>query len=187
METLVAVPHSPSLSASAFEARGAIASADDDAARRAIDFMMSRLGEPLSVQRVARASALSVRTLHRVIQREYGVSPMALLRRARLARVRMDLEAPGPGTTVTRTAMHWGFSHLGRFSADYARQFGEPPSETLRRAVTAPRFATGTGGGMIAVGTAARSGRPLASHWMSRAGRLSGSAPSHTLQQRRAV
>jgi AraC-like DNA-binding protein len=184
MEALVAVPHPPGGSISAFEARGAGAYAGDDAARRAIDFIMSRLGEPLSIQRVARGSGLSSRTLHRVIRREYGAPPMALLRRARLARVRLDLQAPRPGTTVTTSAMRWGFSHLGRFSADYARQFGESPSDTLRRA-GAPRFGTGIGGGAIADGIAARSGRPLTLPGRSRAGRRPGRAPSHALQQGR--
>jgi transcriptional regulator GlxA family with amidase domain len=184
MEALVTVPHPPSGSISAFEARGVGACAGDDAARRAIDFMMGRLDEPLSIPRLARGSGLSTRTLHRVIRREYGVPPMALLRRARLARVRLDLQAPRPGTTVTTAAMRWGFSHLGRFSADYARQFGEAPSDTLRRA-GASRFGTVIGGGAIADGTAARFGRPLTLPGRSRAGRRSGRAPSHALQQGR--
>jgi len=134
MEALVARPQPPSGSTSVFDARRAGACAGDGAARRAIDFMMSRLGEPLSILRMARGSGLSSRTLHRVIRREHGVAPMALLRRARLARVRMDLQAPRPGTTVTTAAMRWGFSHLGRFSGLYAAHFGELPSATRRSA-----------------------------------------------------
>lgn len=84
--------------------------------------------------RLASAAGLSGRTLNRVIQRESGLSPMALLRRVRLAQARLELDAPGPGTTVTKVALDCGFTHLGRFSLDYAQQFGEPPSETLRRA-----------------------------------------------------
>jgi transcriptional regulator GlxA family with amidase domain len=106
----------------------------DDAVRQAIVFMTDRLGEPLSVAQVATAAHLSPRTLHRMIRRDYGVSPMVLLRRLRLAKGRAELEAPRAETTVTRTALQWGFSHLGRFSADYARRFGESPSRTLRRA-----------------------------------------------------
>jgi transcriptional regulator GlxA family with amidase domain len=109
-------------------------SAWDTAARRAVDFIVNRLDEPMSIQRLARASGLSTRTLHRVIRRHYGVSPMGLLRRARLARVRRELLAASPGTTVTTAALSCGFSHLGRFSQCYARQFGESPSDTLRRA-----------------------------------------------------
>ena len=59
---------------------------------------------------------------------------MMLLRRARLAQARADLEAPGHDTSVTIVAHDCGFSHLGRFAQEYARRFGESPSETLRRA-----------------------------------------------------
>jgi transcriptional regulator GlxA family with amidase domain len=184
MHPLVAVPPPSSRAAGAPDARRVGLSVADDAARRAIDFIMSRLDEPLSIPRLARGSGLSTRTLHRVIRREYGVPPMALLRRARLARVRLDLQAPRPGTTVTTAAMRWGFSHLGRFSANYARQFGEAPSDTLRRG-GASRFGSSIGGEGIADGTAARFGRPLTLPGRSRAGRRSGRAPSHALQQGR--
>jgi len=95
---------------------------------------MDRLHEPWSVDRIASALGLSTRTLHRVVRREFGVSPMLLLRKARLAQARSELDAPGPGATVTTVALDCGFTHLGRFAQEYARQFGEPPSETLRRA-----------------------------------------------------
>ncbi|UCG61547.1 MAG: helix-turn-helix domain-containing protein [Candidatus Zixiibacteriota bacterium] len=36
-------------------------------------------------------------------------------------------------TTIADVANHWGFWHMGQFSADYRRLFGELPLETLRR------------------------------------------------------
>ena len=38
-----------------------------------------------------------------------------------------------PEESVTEIAMSWGFSHMGRFSVEYRKRFGEPPSDTLRR------------------------------------------------------
>jgi AraC family ethanolamine operon transcriptional activator len=37
-------------------------------------------------------------------------------------------------TGVQDVAARWGFWHLGQFSLDYKRQFGELPSATLRAA-----------------------------------------------------
>jgi AraC-like DNA-binding protein len=34
---------------------------------------------------------------------------------------------------LTELAMEFGFFHLGRFSEQYRKQFGELPSETLKR------------------------------------------------------
>ena len=103
------------------------------ASRRALALLVVRLDEPWSIDRLARALGLSSRTLYRVLRRDFGVSPMSLLRRVRLARARSELETPGPEATVTNVALDCGFTHLGRFSQEYARQFGELPSETLWR------------------------------------------------------
>lgn len=103
------------------------------ASRRALDLLTSRLHEPWSVVRLARSLGVSHRSLHRVVRRELGTPPMRTLRQVRLAEARSRLEAPRPGDTVTRVALDCGFAHLGRFSQGYARQFGEAPSETLRR------------------------------------------------------
>ena len=35
--------------------------------------------------------------------------------------------------SVSAAALRWGFAHLGRFSAEYRRAFGECPAQTLRR------------------------------------------------------
>jgi transcriptional regulator GlxA family with amidase domain len=65
-------------------------------------------------------------------RRYVGGSPTAHLRRVRLDRVRAELSAARPGTTVSDVAYRWGFTHLGRFAGAYAKRFGEPPSTTLR-------------------------------------------------------
>ena len=108
-------------------------SAATPSARRALALMVNAMDEPPSITRLALESGLSKRTLHRVVRREFGLSPMALSRRIRLLEVRAELESPKAGTTVTEAAFRWGFTHLGRFAGEYAREFGERPSETLQR------------------------------------------------------
>ena len=109
-------------------------SAVTPSAHRALALLVNSMHEPPSVARLALASGLSKRTLHRVVSREFGLPPMALSRRIRLLEVRAELEAPRPDTTVTVAAFRWGFTHLGRFAGEYASEFGERPSETLRSA-----------------------------------------------------
>ena len=115
------------------------------ASLRVQSLLKGRLHEPWSVFRLAWTLRLSSRTLHRLVLREFGLPPMQLVRQARLAEARAMLEAARPGATVTRVAHDCGLAHLGRFSQEYARQFGESPSDTLRRA---RRSGTALGGGM---------------------------------------
>ncbi len=77
--------------------------------------------------------AASARALYAGFKQHRGYTPLEFLRRVRLRRVRDDLLAAPHGATVKEIASRWGFNHLGRFSGQYARQFGEMPSDTLRR------------------------------------------------------
>lgn len=102
--------------------------------RRADEIMDERIGEDLSVERMATFAGVSARTLFRNYRRYRGRSPVQALRQTRLARVRDALLAADEGENVTRAATRFGFTHLGRFAALYRSAYGELPSETLRRA-----------------------------------------------------
>ena len=101
---------------------------------RAIDFMEAHLSTAISLADITAAAGIPGRTLMQHFKKCRGVSPMRYLHDARLGRVRDALIESRNNENVTQTAMIWGFSHLGRFSVDYRRRFGETPSETLKRA-----------------------------------------------------
>jgi transcriptional regulator GlxA family with amidase domain len=103
------------------------------AVRRAEALIVSHPDATYTAEGLARAVGVSARSLSRGFQRLRGCSPMAAVRRARLARVRLDLLNAAPEESVTDAAMRWGFYHLGRFSGLYASHFGELPSATRRR------------------------------------------------------
>lgn len=87
-----------------------------------------------SVAELAAEVSMSVRSLQEAFRRSLDTTPMAYLRRLRLEKVHQELSAAATGAvTVTEIATRWGFLHLGRFAAAYARAFGEQPSATLRR------------------------------------------------------
>ena len=63
-------------------------------------------------------------------QREFGKSPMQVLREARLDTAHYELTVRQNTPSVTDVAYQNGFSHLGRFARDYKARFGHLPSQT---------------------------------------------------------
>ncbi|MEU4544554.1 AraC family transcriptional regulator [Nonomuraea dietziae] len=100
---------------------------------RAAQFIREHAHEPLTTEQVARAVAVSGRSLQEGFRRHLGHTPMSYLREVRLVRVHEELLACDPARrTVTAVAAGWGFTHQGRFAAAYRQRFGQPPSATLR-------------------------------------------------------
>jgi adenylate cyclase len=83
---------------------------------------------------LVRQSGVAARTLRKHFRNFVGVSPLEYLRRMRFAALREDLLHAVVRGSVTEIAARYGFHHLGRFSTEYRRRFGEHPSSTLRRA-----------------------------------------------------
>lgn len=67
-----------------------------------------------------------------------GAHQYLWLRRMNMAR-RALARADIAQSTVTAIATEHGFDELGRFSVQYRKLFGEPPSQTLRRTPDEPR------------------------------------------------
>lgn len=87
-----------------------------------------------SVDAVANRLGVSRRTLFRALRQWPGTAPASYLKTLRLhAARRRLLAAPKHPGAVATVAVECGFSHLGRFSGDYYKLFGELPSQTLRR------------------------------------------------------
>jgi AraC-like DNA-binding protein len=100
-------------------------------------YVISRVGEPLYVTDLCRATGAAERTLEYAFKEVMGLAPVTYLSRLRLHRVRQALlTAPAGTTTVSAEALNWGFWHFGEFSRAYKECFGELPSETLRRRST---------------------------------------------------
>jgi transcriptional regulator GlxA family with amidase domain len=103
------------------------------AVRRALDLIEANLDCRIGVADLVAASGVSPRTLFNQFARFLGVPPMTWLRLRRLDSAR-DALLRGTARSVTEAALLAGIAHLGRFSADYFRRFGELPSETLTAA-----------------------------------------------------
>ncbi|WP_199178012.1 AraC family transcriptional regulator [Mycobacterium hubeiense] len=101
----------------------------------AMDYIDKHLGEPITMESIARNVHMSVRSIQQGFREELGVSPMTYVRDRRLERVHEELAdaLPSDGVTVTDVATRWGFRHLGSFAVEYRKRWGVTPSETLRR------------------------------------------------------
>ncbi|RMF10032.1 MAG: AraC family transcriptional regulator [Alphaproteobacteria bacterium] len=101
--------------------------------KRVEEYIHAHAQDPITIEDLTEVAGVSARTLFAGFKRFRGTSPMKYLRDVRLKRVRQDLERAGDNETVTDIAMRWGFGQLGRFAVEYKKEFGESPSETLRR------------------------------------------------------
>ena len=102
--------------------------------KRVEHFIEEHAHEPISIGDLAEYAGVSSRSLFSGFRRFRNISPMHYLKEVRLRRVHEELlRAPSTSGAVTLVALHWGFSHLGHFTTDYKRRFGETPSETLMR------------------------------------------------------
>lgn len=97
-------------------------------------YIDAHLGEVLRVGQIASDVGVSGRTLELAFREVVGVRVVEYIRTRRLNRARqLLLKRPVSGKPITEAAMQCGLFHLGYFSRDYGRLFGELPSQTLKR------------------------------------------------------
>jgi AraC-like DNA-binding protein len=101
--------------------------------RRAEEFIDGNWNRPLTVKMIAAATGVSIRSLLKTFRESRGYTPMAYLKRVRLAQARQMLSAPAENTSVTVVAFACGFYNPGHFAGDYRLAFGELPSQTLTK------------------------------------------------------
>lgn len=108
--------------------------------KHAREFAREHEHDRLNVRDLAAAANTSERTLERVFNREFGISPKRYLLGERMYGAHRQLWQASPyEASVTDIANAWGFWHMGQFAKDYRGMFGELPSETLNR-LGATRF-----------------------------------------------
>ena len=90
---------------------------------------------PLSTVRLCQETGVSARALDYACLAYNDQSPLAYIKRCRMALAHEMLCRAGPGATVTNIATFCGFTDLGRFSVVDHRRYGQPPSQTLRQSL----------------------------------------------------
>jgi len=103
-------------------------------ARRARDYIHDHLDRPITLKDIYTAIGTSRRTLYYSFESIFDMTPIAYLKLQRLRGVRRSFKQADPkATSITKIANQWGFWSLYHFAKAYQAQFGELPSETLKR------------------------------------------------------
>jgi AraC-like DNA-binding protein len=107
---------------------------DNRSLQRAKAFIEAHLHRAVDLHEIARAACIGPRALETLFKRHEGESPLIYARHRRLEAVHQALSKGDTGTrqSVSNLALDHGFTHMGRFAAQYRARFGCSPSETLR-------------------------------------------------------
>ena len=101
--------------------------------KKAMEFMQTNFTNPLTLAEIAQAGNTCERNLTLGFKKSFNCSPMEYLKGIRLESARKILKRSSPlDTQVTQVAQDCGFNHMGRFSNEYLKRFGELPSESLK-------------------------------------------------------
>ncbi|UWU25862.1 AraC family transcriptional regulator (plasmid) [Rhizobium sp. CB3060] len=101
--------------------------------KHAIHYMHTNVSRGVTLNEIAEACSVSTRTLQDGFRKFRMTTPMTFLEHLRLDAVRRELSSGESDQSVRAIAQKWGFTHVGRFSGQYRRRFGELPSQTLSR------------------------------------------------------
>lgn len=120
----------------------ALSAMDSHAQRigRAIELLRRRFAEPVRVEEVAQAAAMSPSSLHEHFKQVTTMSPLQYQKMLRLHHARQLMLADGIDAALAGHRV--GYESPSQFSREYRRLFGAPPkadAAVVRRAVTASR------------------------------------------------
>jgi AraC family ethanolamine operon transcriptional activator len=104
----------------------------DIARRKAMEYLSGCTNEYPSVLELCLISGASQRTLEYAFQEQYGTGPKDYIKKIQLNAARNQLIKRDPTQVkIKDVAVQNGFWHMGQFTSDYKKLFGELPSETL--------------------------------------------------------
>ncbi|KIF03329.1 AraC family transcriptional regulator [Streptomyces sp. RSD-27] len=107
--------------------------ASSDTLRRASDFIEANAHRDIGLAEIAASIPVTPRAVQYAFSRHARTTPLAHLRRVRLARAHAELESADPTTaSVAAIAAKWGFGNFGRFAGAHRAAYGVSPGALLR-------------------------------------------------------
>ena len=99
---------------------------------KARTFIHEHITSNFLIDDLARELNTNTRNLQRLFKNHAGLSPKSYLQNLRLNEARKEfLAADRKNVSVQDIARKYGFFHMGHFTSEYKRLFGETPSQTL--------------------------------------------------------
>ena len=96
------------------------------------DYIIEHIAEPLEMYKLCQLTNKSVRTIERTFKQVFSLTVREYHSNYRLSIIRQTL-IHNKNTSVSDTALKYGYLHLGRFANKYKQLFGELPSKTLAK------------------------------------------------------
>ena len=103
--------------------------------QRALQYIHNNIQYNISSEDLERISGVSKQKLSKAFRDRMKVSFNSYIRHYRLKCIYQELSLAQDKKNITSIAMKWGVNHLGRFSIEYKQQFGESPSDTIRKSI----------------------------------------------------
>ena len=100
---------------------------------RLCEFLRANLTQPISLTQMEQLSGLSARVLQYSFKSHFGLRPKEWHRKQRLHGARATLRRSDGSPKIGSLAFDFGFPSASDFSHRYRLEFGELPSETIRR------------------------------------------------------
>lgn len=119
----------------------------DPRVRSVITLMGENLHRKLAARELSEAASLSSTHLRRLFQQETGTSLMRYLRQLRMEHVRRLVETTN--LSVKQIAARGGINNVSHFVRDFAKVYGQTPTEYRRRAASKAMPETATRNGRI--------------------------------------
>ena len=108
---------------------------DPEFLKRALNYIHENIQQQICSEDLERITGVSKQKLSKAFRDRMQVSFNSYIRYYRLKCIYQELSLAQDKKNITNIAMKWGINHLGRFSLEYKQQFGESPSDTVRKSI----------------------------------------------------